>query len=221
MKKFLPLILIGSGIILILVIVFFVAKAMKGGSAPAGQEEANIPEIPASEWPVVSLTPTSSPKVAGSMGHWLDFKVQKLNIPGAVTMDYELLYTTGTGLQQGVPGTVKLDGGDIDRPLLLGSESSGKFRYDAGVEQGTMTLKFRDAKGKMIGKLSTDFHLQTEVTKLTSIDGKFSYELDKTAKGVFFVTMKTFAEPAASMVVVSANGYSVFASDGKPHAGLI
>ena len=151
----------------------------------------------------------------------MDFKVQKLNIPGAVTMDYELLYTTGTGLQQGVPGTVKLDGTDIDRPLLLGSESSGKFRYDAGVEQGTMTLKFRDVKGKMIGKLSTDFHLQTEVTKLTSIDGKFTYELDKVAKGVFFVTMKTFAGPAASAVVVSSNGYSVFASDGKPHAGKI
>lgn len=221
MKKFLPLILIGSGVILILVIVFIIAKGMKGGSVPAGQEEASIPEIPSSEWPVVTLTPTGNPKVTGSMGHWLDFKVQKINIPGAVSMDYELVYTTTSGGQQGVPGTVKLDGTDIDRPLLLGSESSGKFRYDVGVERGTMTLKFRDSGGKMIGKLVTDFHLQTEVTTLTSIDGKFTYELDKAAKGVFFVTMKTFAEPAASMAVVSSNGYSVFASDGKPHAGKV
>ncbi|MCX6704514.1 MAG: hypothetical protein NTZ07_03675 [Candidatus Woesebacteria bacterium] len=219
MKKSLPLILIGSGIILILIIVFFVAKGMKGGTVPGSQEEANIPEIPASEWPVVLLIPTSNPKVAGSMGHWLDFKVQKINIAGAATMDYELIYTTGAGIQQGVPGTVKLDGTDVDRQLLLGSESSGKFRYDAGVEQGTMTLKFRDASGKMIGKLATDFHLQSEVTTLMSIDGKFTYELDRVAKGVFFVTMKTFADPAASIVVVSENGYSVFASDSKVHAG--
>ncbi len=221
MKKSLPLILIGSGIILILIIVFFVAKGMKSGNVPASQEEANIPEIPASEWPVVSLIPTSNSKVAGSMGHWLDFKVQKINIAGAATMDYELIYTTGAGIQQGVPGTVKLDGTDVDRQLLLGSESSGKFRYDAGVEQGTMTLKFRDASGKMIGKLATDFHLQSEVTTLTSIDGKFTYELDRVAKGIFFVTMKTFADPAASIVVVSENGYSVFASDGKVHAGKL
>lgn len=218
MKKFLPIIV---GILVLLVAVFFIAKSMKGGKVSDNIENAVIPDIPQSQWPVVSLTPTNSPKVAGSMGHWLDFKVQKINIPGAATMDYELLYTTGTGLQQGVPGTVKLDGTDINRSLLLGSESSGKFRYDVGVEQGTMTLKFRDAKGKMIGKLSTEFHLQTEVTKLTSIDGKFTYELDKMAKGVFFVTMKTFAEPTASMVVVSSNGYSVFASDGMPHAGKI
>ena len=136
-------------------------------------------------------------------------------------MDYELIYSTSDGGQQGVPGTVKLTGTDIDRPLLLGSESSGKYRYDAGVEQGTMTLKFRDASGKLIGKLSTDFHLQTGVTALTSIDGNFTYNLNAIAKNVYFVTMKTFAVPVASMVVVSQNGYSVFASDGKPHTGKL
>lgn len=218
MKKFLPLILIGAGVLL-LVVVFLVLKGAKGGSSTGVQDEASIPEIPQSEWPVVSLTPTDKQGVSGSMGHWFDFKVQKINIPGATTMDYELVYTTDAGIQQGVPGTVKLDGTDVERPLLLGSESSGKFRYDAGVEKGTMTLKFRDSAGKMIGKLITDFHLQSEVTTLNSVDGIFSYELDKIAKGVFFVTMKTFAVPDTSIVVVSSNGYSVFASDGKPHTG--
>ena len=221
MKKFLPFILIGSGLIIILVVVFFIAKGMKGGSATPTQEDTNVPELPQSEWPVVSLTPTGNPAVKGSDGHWLDFKVQKINVSGATSMDYELVYNTTDGGQQGVPGTVKLDGTDIDRPLLMGSESSGKYRYDAGVEQGTMTLKFRDAGGKLIGKLSTDFHLQSGETSLTSIDGNFTYELDKVAKGVFFVTMKTFADPAASVVVVSQNGYSVFASDGKAHSGKL
>lgn len=194
---------------------------MKGGNSTAIQEDVNVPDLPQSEWPVVSLTPTSNPAVKGSDGHWLDFKVQNIKVTNAASMDYELIYTTGTGIQQGVPGTVKLTGVDVDRPLLLGSESSGKFRYDAGVEQGTMTLKFRDSKGKLIGKLSTDFHLQSEVTTLTSIDGNFTYELDKIAKGIFFVTMKTFADPASSMVVISQNGYSIFASDGNVHTGKL
>jgi hypothetical protein len=220
-KKSLPLIFIGAGLIALLLVVFFVAKGMKGGTATPTPEDANVPDLPQAEWPVVSLTPTSNPQVSGSLGHWLDFKVQKINVSGAVSMDYELVYNTTDGGQQGVPGTVKLDGTDIDRPLLMGSESSGKYRYDAGVEQGTMTLKFRDASGKLIGKLSTDFHLQTGITTLTSTDGKFTYELDKIAKNVFFVTMKTFTDPAASMVVISQNGYSVFASDGKPHTGKV
>ena len=215
-----PFVLLGFGL-LIVVVVFILIKSVKTSTAPNAQSDANVPDLPQSQWPVVSLTPTDNPKVPGSIGHWLDFKVQKLNVPGAVSMDYELVYSTTDGGQQGVPGTVKLDGNDIDRPLLLGSESSGKFRYDTGVEQGTMTLRFRDGNGKLIGKLSTDFHLQTGVTALTSVDGKFIYTLDKVAKGVFFVTMQTFAQPDASMVVVSQNGYSVFASDGKPHTGKV
>ena len=211
------------GLAVLLLAVFFVAKSMNGGSSTGSnnQADANVPDLPQSEWPVVSLTPTSNPKVNGSLGHWLDFKVQKINVPGATSMDYELVYTTTDGGQQGVPGTIKLDGTDVDRPLLLGSESSGKFRYDAGVERGTMTIKFRNANGKLIGKLATDFHLQTGVTTLSSVDGNFSYELTKMAKGVYFVTMKTFADPAISMVVVSQNGYSVFASDGLPHTGKL
>jgi hypothetical protein len=217
MKKFLPLILLVVGIIVV-VVVFIVVKNSKNGQT-ADDQDAAVPEISVEQRPIVMLIPTNNPTVPGSDGHWLNFKVQKINVTGAASMDYELIYTTGTGVQQGVPGTVKLTGGDVDRMLLLGSESSGKFRYDTGVEQGTMTIRFRNEKGKLIGKLSTVFHLQSGVTELTSADGVFKYTLDKVAKGVFFVTMQTFKDPDASMVVVSSNGYSVFASDGKPHTG--
>jgi hypothetical protein len=70
----------------------------------------------------------------------------------------------------------------------------------------------------MIGKLSTDFHLQTGVTELTSIDGVFKYNLDKIAKNVYFVTMKTYLEPATAFTFWQ-NGYGVFSSDGQPHSG--
>ncbi|QQG41155.1 MAG: hypothetical protein HYV90_03175 [Candidatus Woesebacteria bacterium] len=218
MKKYLPLILISFGVLIVAFVGILIVKSMKGSTSSI-QEEEIIPELPQSQWPSVSLTPTNNPSVKGSDGHWLNFKVQKINVPGAASMDYLMVYSTSDGGQQGVPGTVKLTGGDIERPLLLGSESSGKFRYDAGVERGTITITFRDGNGKSMGKLSTDFHLQSDTTELTSIDGKFIYKLDKVAKGVFFVTMPTFVQPDSSIYVTWSDGYGVFASDGKPHSG--
>ena len=204
---------------LLLIVVYFVAKGIKNKSTQSGEPEEQVSLLPESQWPVVTLTPTDKSDVKGSLGHWLVLKVQKINVPGAASMDYLLVYSTSDGGQQGVPGTVALTGADIERKLLLGSESSGKFRYDAGVEQGTMTITFRDEDGKSIGKLSTQFHLQSGVTELTSIDGNFTYTLDKLATNVFFVTMQTFLEPDPSAYVVWQNGYGVFASDGKPHTG--
>src|SRR4030042_1766176 len=221
MKKRLPLILIGSGIAVLLLAVFFVVKGMKKQTSPLNEAETQVSVLPESAWPVVTLTPTDKSDVKGSLGHWLNFKVQKINVPGAASMDYLLVYATSDGGQQGVPGTVALTGADIERKLLLGSESSGKFRYDAGVAQGTMTITFRDGNGKSMGNLSTDFHLQSVTKILTSVYGKFTYTLDKLATNVFFVTMPTFLQPDPASYVVWQNGYGVFASDGKPHSGTI
>lgn len=215
-KKILPII-IGLLIVAVVIVILAVSKG-KNSSTNKEKEESNTPVLSESQWPAVSLTPTDKSDVAGSMGHWLNFKVEKINVAKASSMDYLLVYNTSDGGQQGVPGTVKLTGDSIERKLLLGSESSGKFRYDAGVETGTMTITFRDDNGKSLGKLSTEFHLQSEATELTSVDGIFKYTLDKAPKGVYFVTMKTFLEPVAGKVVWQ-NGYGVFASDGKEHIG--
>jgi hypothetical protein len=220
MKKYLPLILIGIGVLVIAGVIFAIVKNSKS-QATSTQTAENIPDLPQNQWPVVTLTPTSDAAAPNSMGHFLDFKVQKINVPGAASMDYLLVYNTSDGGQQGVPGSIKLVGGDIERKLLMGSASSGKYRYDAGVERGTMTITFRDSGGKSVGKLSADFHLQSEVTELSSVDGNFKYTLDKPAKGVFFVTMPTFVQPEASMYVIWQNGYGVFASDSKPHTGKL
>lgn len=221
MKKNLPLFLIGGGILLVLIAVFVVVKSFKSGIVvnPTSVPEV-VRDLPESQWPVVSLTPVADPKIANSLGHLLNFKIQKINVTGAVSVDYLLVYNTSDGGQQGVPGTVKLTGMDVERQLLLGSESSGKYRFDAGVSQGTMTITFRDGNGKSLGKVSTDFHLQTNDTVLTSVDGKYTYTLDKIAKGVYFVTMPTLIQPTDSTSYVAwSNGYGVFASDGKAHSG--
>lgn len=219
MKKYLPIIL---GVIVIVGIIL--ALLLKGGNKTSNtgdeDEGSNVPTLSEQEWPAISLTPTSKAGVSGSDGHWLNFKVEKINVPGAASMDYLMVYTTSDGGQQGVPGKINLTGDSIEKALLLGSESSGKYRYDTGVETGTMTITFRDSKGKMLGKLSSEFHFQTGVTELTSADNTFKYTLDKMAKGVYFVTMKTFAEPTTTAVAWQ-NGYGVFASDGKAHSGTI
>lgn len=219
MKKKLLLIVVGALVILVVVVGLIIANNKKG-SSDTSEGESNVPALSESQWPAVSLTPTEKSDVAGSMGHWLNFKVEKINVAKASSMDYLLVYNTNDGGQQGVPGTVKLTGDSIERKLLLGSESSGKFRYDAGVETGIMTITFRDDNGKSLGKLSTEFHLQSETAELTSVDGIFKYTLDEAPKGIYFVTMKTFLEPVADKVIWQ-NGYGVFASDGKDHTGTV
>ena len=205
-KKYLPFILVGVGV-LILVGAFFLIRNSKN----AGSEDETVKEIPVEQRPIVSLIPSGD-------GHWLKLKIEQIKVEGAVSLDYELLYTLPDGRVQGVPGTVKIKG-DVIRDLLLGSESSGKFRYDEGVETGSMTVRFRNLKGKLIGRLSTKFRMQTGTKELSSEDGTFKYTLDSIPKGVYFVTMMPFNEPNPSTVVIYQNGYAIFASDGKPHSG--
>lgn len=219
MKKNLPLILVGVGVLVVLVAGLFLLRNRKQASE-VNQEETVL-ELPQNEWPAVSLTPTEDPKVPNSLGHFLDFRVQKINVAGAASMDYLLVYNTKDGGQQGVPGTVKLTGGDIEKLLLMGSASSGKYRFDAGVSTGTMTITFRDGKGKSMGRLTSQFNLQSDTTTLTSSDGSFKYTLDKPARGVFFVTMNTFIEPTEIPTVIWQNGFGIYASDGKLHTGKV
>ncbi len=168
-------------------------------------EESAFIAVPLGERPMASLIPTSD-------GHWLKLIIDNLVIDAA-SLDYELLYKLPDGRTQGVPGTVKLIGQEeIVRDLLLGSESNGKFRYDEGVELGTLTLRFRNDKGKLIAKFTTDFTLQSETVELTSADGVFKYTLAKKSSGEFFVTMETFGVPDDYPGEVIDGPYGVFSS---------
>lgn len=210
MKRYLPLILfvIGLGA---LTAAFFV---FKGKKTSVETEETALQEVVLEKRPVTSLTPSED-------GHWLNLKIEKI-VLDATSFDYELLYKLPDGRTQGVPGTVKLDGQKtIERELLLGSESSGKFTYDEGVEQGTLTLRFRNEKGKLLVKFSTQFHLQTDTKKLTSVDGNFSYTLTKTPLKTFFVTMETFGLPGDAPAEVASGPYGVFSSAKTSLAGSV
>lgn len=212
MKKYLPIILLAVGL-LVLVGAYFIVSRMRGGGDEETGEEVALMEIPLEKRPVTSLTPRSD-------GHWLDMKIEKLMVDGAETLDYELLYNLPDGRTQGVPGTLQLEGRDsLEAELLLGSESSGKFRYDEGVERGTLTLRFRNEKGKLIAKLSTEFHMQTATDMLTSSDAKLRVELSEESDN-FFVVMQTFGYPGDAPGSIVWGPYGVFSS-GEVDGGSI
>jgi hypothetical protein len=209
MKKYLPIILFLVGV-LVLVGVFFLIKNRKTSTS---ETEEVVTEVPLEKRPVTSLTPSED-------GHWLKLKIDKISL-GAASLDYELLYKLPDGRTQGVPGTVSLSGKkSFERDLLLGSESSGKFRYDEGVKQGTLTLRFRNEKGKLLGKLATDFHLLNKVTELSSVDGKFKFTLNKKPSQGYFVVMETFGLPEKLASSVSGP-YGVFSSAKEALPGIV
>lgn len=207
MKKYLPYLLFLLGLTVLVAVYFLVIRGKKNIS-PEEEDGQSLQELSLSERPVTSLTPSSD-------GHWLTLKVEKITIDAA-SLDYELLYRLPDGRTQGVPGTIMLDGQkQIERDLLLGSESSGKFRYDEGVEEGTLTLRFRNSKGKLIAKLSTQFTLASGKNKLSSPDGRMTIDLNSTPKEAFFVVMETFGVPAKPSQDVLAGPYGVFSSTAK------
>ena len=203
-KKFLPFILFGIGLLVLVLVYFLVIKPSKKVEEPVGKADALI-EIGLNERPIASLTPTAD-------GHLLNLKVEKITI-SAFSMDYELLYQLPDGRTQGVPGTITLNNQkSIERKLLLGSESSGKFRYDEGVKEGTLTLRFRNDKGKLMVKYSTKFALVSNTKELATIDGKFKANLTKIPAKTFFVVMETFGVPEATPVDIATGPYGIFAS---------
>ena len=210
MKKYLPYLLLFLGII-VLIIGFIFLKSKK--KAPVEEEEV-VAEIPFEKRPFTSLIPSED-------GHWLKLKMDKIGVDAA-SLDYEFLYKLPDGRTQGVPGTIQLEGSkQIERDILLGSESSGKYRYDEGVENGTLVLRFRDGKGRLVGKLISDFHLQEADDVLTSSDGKFEYEFDKAPKNGFFVVMNTFGAPQTFSKKIESGPFGVFSSLESKLSGTV
>ncbi|QQG47121.1 MAG: hypothetical protein HY044_03185 [Candidatus Woesebacteria bacterium] len=213
MKKFLPFILLGGGVIVFIVVFMFIKKSFQPAAEPTPTDEPVV-ELKTEESPVTSLTPSAD-------GHWLKLKVEGIKL-SAKSMDYELLYTLPDGRTQGVPGTIDLKGQDaIQRDLLLGSESSGKFRYDQGVKGGTLTLKFRDNSGKLTGKLTTNFTLSSNTTNLASSDSSFKFTLASDNGKTFYIAMKTFGLPDKAPGVLASGPYGIFPSDTISHKGTV
>ena len=212
-KKFLPLIVFGLGVAVLALVYFLIILPAKNKPVANPQDESALLNIPLNNRPFASLTPTDD-------GHYLDMVIDKIKIP-AVSMDYEMLYTLPDGRTQGVPGTITLNGqATIERKLLLGTESSGHFRYDEGVKEGTLTLRFRNNKAQLIAKYTTQFALLTNTKTLGSVDEIFKATLTKLPKG-FQVVMETFGVPADAPGDVQYGPFGIFASNNTPLVGSV
>jgi len=185
-------------------------KPKETGATPTPTPEGIIVEVSLKERPFVSLTPSSD-------GHWLTINVSR--IKEATTLEYELLYNTASGAMQGSINTVSLEGRtSYSKRILLGSESSGNYKYDQGVEEGSLTVKLRGLGG--LRKSVSQFHLQRGEKLLTSLDGNFEFTATSLPSG-YFVTMSTIGLPAAVEGEVLGQPYAVFPSGSSTIQGIV
>ena len=75
-----------------------------------------------------------------------------------------------------------------------------------------MTIRFRNDKGKLTGKLTTDFLLLTNVADVESSDGNFTYKFTDPLEDVYYVVMGTFGVPSDPPSGVQGGPYGLFSS---------
>lgn len=171
---------------------------------------ARFVETALEERPFISLIPSSD-------GHWLTIKVEK--IQNATALEYELTYTTGDGLVQGAIGGPFSTDTSYEKKILLGTESSGHYRYHEGVERGSITIRLEGGPGPR--KFTSDFRLQTGEDELVSADSKFSLAANF-GKSEQYIIMSTVGLPGKIEGEVKAGPYGVFSSgSGKISQGEV
>lgn len=145
MKK---MMLIGLVVLIVIGIILYIlwAKTMSYST-----EEPEATPVP------TTVLPTVSDDVKAELTVSPGKKDVSLKIEGFPTetqsIEYELRYTTGSGLPRGVNGKITLNGEkEISRNnITLGSCSTGgKCTYDEGVTSIDVTLKFNSADGSSI-----------------------------------------------------------------------
>lgn len=179
-------------------------------------DEASAPELNMDQRPYVSLTPSVD-------GHNLHLTAKKIPA-NTISLEYTIKYTNAQGVNQGAFGEGKTNGStSLDRDVLLGSCSSGKCKYDEGVEDGTLTIALRDGDGKLVAKtMTTPFHLMKAPSTITlSGDSTFSLKLDKPSKADFYLAMQTIGIPSQLPGTLSGSPVGVFTAAKTPGTGMI
>ncbi|MBN1263319.1 MAG: hypothetical protein JW991_03090 [Candidatus Pacebacteria bacterium] len=181
---------------------FFLSRGKKEEGKPVSTPTPPVfVETTINERPFVSLIPSED-------GHWLTLKIGR--IQKAETLEYELSYTTGEGLVQGAYSSPFDLGGETDyeRKILLGTESSGRYRYHEGVREGNITVRLEGGPGPR--KYVSEFKLQQGENRLVSPDNEFVLEADFNPDQ-FYLVMPTAGLPG-EITIESASLYGVFTS---------
>lgn len=166
--------------------------------ASEAESEGVLIETSLEERPYVTMTPRADGK---------EFTLNISRIKNAKTIEYELVYLSN-GLSRGVIGSITLKGETaVERELLLGTCSRNVCKYDEGVEEGTLTLRFRGEDGTR--KFVSDFHLQQGEKELTSVDNNFNLR-GTFSTSAFYLTMNTIGLPSEIEGKVIGGPYGVF-----------
>lgn len=215
MKKVLPVFFIVLVGLLVIGGIFWLLRKPSSETSEKGEfsknkEEKTVKELSLQEKPFVNLVPGPS----------CEYTLSISGVKGDVAqLEYEVVYKVDSGITQGVPGTIKLNSKtSVTRDLLFGTESSGHRKCDKGVEQGAITLKYRDEDGKLLAKLESDFRVYEGAQKL-SLSG-FIFDFGKTDKGKY-VVMGTMGLPPDIPGKAVTSPYGVFGSPKGKVGGTV
>ena len=200
MKKKLTIILIIAAVLLVVGGIFLIKAKNKSQNIDENQQsQKKTLETPLEDRPYVVLVPRADGK---------EFTLEISRIKNAKTIEYELVYES-QGLSRGVIGSVELSTGEtkVSRKLLLGTCSRDVCKYDEGIEEGNLTLRFRGTEGTR--KFETSFHLQQGGKELTSMDNNFKLA-GKFATNTFYLTMPTIGLPEKVEGKVLSESYGIF-----------
>jgi hypothetical protein len=213
MRKYLTIVGIFIGVLIFFGGLFWFIKGKKPPSEIGLPTPAQT-SVALEERPYVSLIPRAD-------GHELKLKVENLNYVQSV--EYELVYFVGD-VSRGVIGSVDLKGeNSFSRDLLLGSCSRNVCKYDEGVSEGILTLRFK-AVNLGTQKYELPFRLQTgkegKKEGLTSKDGNFIFQGDLNPSS-FYLIHSTLGLPLPYKGKIIGGPYGIFTSGSTNVKGVI
>ncbi|HAP38018.1 hypothetical protein A2574_02250 [Candidatus Shapirobacteria bacterium RIFOXYD1_FULL_38_32] len=183
-------------------------------STPSPTPTPRAIEMKPEERPIVKLIPRSD-------GH--ELKLSILNIPNYVKqIEYELIYSAtdnGLEIEKGLGDTLTLESQNIERKLLLGTESctSGcKYKYDEGITGGTLSLIFITKENQII-PYETEFSLQSgsQIKKnggqMELITQNYQTKIDNLKTTSFYLLLKDYGN--SKNPSDTKPSYSYFASN--------
>lgn len=181
--------------------------AWKSLSKPPEEKEAEmekegLKELSLDQRPYATLTPGPSCEYTLALAR-IQTKPEKI--------EYEIVYRDEKGVTQGASGTLKVTGREsISKDVLFGTESSGHRKCDKGVEEGSITLRYRNGEGKLIAKLETDFVI-VEGGKMVKLGDNLTVTLGKPSTSKL-LAMGTVGLPEKAPGQIAQGPFGVFTS---------
>lgn len=224
-----------------LISVIFISSILLGGCGlkKSVKDQAGTPQAEPTPFPTKPIEQTITERPYASLvpsgdSHWLTLEIRNIS-KGATGLEYELIYfaeVEGNKIERGVStagSPVDLKGAaEFSKKILLGSAScttgTCKYKYDEGVNEGTLTLTITGPTGKE--KYETAFRIQKGKEGkdgLSAGDGAFSYvSAGLPATGVYLtISSVGLSEALPSGIAAKTVPYAIFPSSGNMKGGTV